>query len=110
MIETQRVQIADLTRQLEWFRRQVFGQKSERLAVLENALQLSLSQLPLPEPPAPVKTRTVAAHTRRLGQRDAVGESESVPFFDESGGADGEQITLMPRARGSGSSLPDRRR
>jgi transposase len=84
MIETQRVQIADLTRQLEWFRRQMFGQKSERLSVLENAQQLSLSQLPLPEQPAPVKTRTVAAHTRRLGQRDAVGESESVPFFDES--------------------------
>lgn len=84
MIEMQRMQIADLTRQLEWFRRQVFGEKSERLAVIENAQQLSLSQLPLPEPPAPVKTRTVAGHTRRLALRDAVGESESVPFFDES--------------------------
>lgn len=84
MIETQRVQIADLTRQLEWFRRQVFGQKSERLSLLENTQQLSLSQLPLPEQPAPVKTRTVTGHSRRLSQPDAALESESVPFFDES--------------------------
>lgn len=84
MIETQRAQIADLTRQLEWFRRQVFGQKSERLSVLENTQQLSLAQLPLPEQPAALKTRTIAGHTRRLAQRDAVGDSESVPFFDES--------------------------
>ena len=84
MIETQRAQIEDLMRQLEWFRRQVFGQKSERLALLENAQQLSLGEVSLPEQPTPAKTRTVAAHTRRLRQRDAVGQSESVPFFDES--------------------------
>ena len=85
MIETQRAQIADLTRQLEWFRRQVFGSKSERLAVLEGSRQLSLGELSgLPEKAAPGKTRTVAAHTRRLAQRDAVSEAESVPFFDEA--------------------------
>ena len=85
MIETQRAQIADLTRQLEWFRRQVFGSKSERLAVLSDSRQLSLGELSgLPEKGAPGKTRTVAAHTRRLAQRDAVSEAESVPFFDEA--------------------------
>jgi transposase len=84
MIETQRAQIADLTRQLEWFRRQVFGQKSERLSLLENAQQLSLSELSLPEKAAPAKTGTVAARPRRLRQRDAVAESESVLFFDET--------------------------
>lgn len=84
MIETQRAQIADLTRQLEWFRRQVFGLKSERLALLSDSKQLSLAEAVLPEAPAPAKTRTVAAHTRRVKQSDAVGEAESVPFFDEA--------------------------
>ena len=42
MIEMQQARIADLERQLEWFRRQVFGAKSERLSVLQNAQQLPL--------------------------------------------------------------------
>lgn len=85
MIETQRQQIADLKRQLEWFRRQVFGQKSERLALLENAQQLPLGQALVPgQSAAPVKERVVAAHTRREPQRDAAAnETESTPFFDE---------------------------
>jgi transposase len=84
MIEMQRTQIADLTRRLEWFRRQVFGQKSERLALLSDGKQLSLSELPMPENPAPEKTRMIRAHTRREVRRDVVGEAESVPFFDET--------------------------
>jgi len=86
MIETQRVQIADLTRQLEWFRRQVFGQKSERLSVLENAQQLPLGAvLALPQSSMPPKERVVAAHRRCVPTRDAAqAEGQSVPFFDET--------------------------
>ena len=86
-IEALTHQLATLTHQLEWFKRQMFGTKSERLKVLENAQQLALGEvLAPPETPAPRKERVVAAHTRRERQRDAaaVGEAESVPFFDES--------------------------
>jgi transposase len=83
MIEIQREEIAALKRQLEWFRRQVFGSKSERLAVLANAQQMALGEVLGPPPGSPpVKERVVAAHTRREVQRDAVA-IESAPFFDE---------------------------
>jgi hypothetical protein len=80
-------QLSTLTQQLEWFKRQMFGTKSERLRVLENAQQLALGEVVAqPEALAPRKERVVAAHTRRERQSDAaaVGEAESVPFFDES--------------------------
>jgi transposase len=86
-IETLSQQLAALAHQLEWFRRQMFGTKSERLRVLESAQQLALGEvLAPPQGTVPVKERVVGAHTRREKQRDAaaVGEAESVPFFDES--------------------------
>ena len=77
--------VQTLQHQLEWFKRQLFGQKSERMRVLPDAQQLSLGDVisatpTVSEPPQ----RKVAAHTRRARQRDAVGEAESVPFFDEA--------------------------
>lgn len=54
--------------------------------MLENAQQLGLGEvLAPPQQTAPVKERVVASHTRRERQRDAaaVGEAESIPFFDE---------------------------
>lgn len=86
-IETLTQQLSAITQQLEWFKRQMFGTKSERLRVLQNEKQLALGEvLVSPESPAPRKERVVAAHSRRDRQSDAaaVGESESVPFFDES--------------------------
>jgi transposase len=85
MIEMQRAQIADLKRQLEWFRRQVFGAKSERLTVLEQAQQLSLGEGPSGAAAGTLpKTRTVAAHTRHVRTREAdETEGQSAPFFDE---------------------------
>ncbi|MGH8142523.1 MAG: IS66-like element ISCARN15 family transposase, partial [Steroidobacteraceae bacterium] len=86
-IETLTQQLATITHQLEWFKRQMFGTRSERLRVLENAQQLALGEvLAPPEAAAPAKEGVVAAHTRRERQGDAaaVGEAESVPFFDEA--------------------------
>lgn len=86
-IETLTQQLSAITHQLEWFKRQMFGTKSERLRVLQNERQLALGEvLASPESPSPRKERVVAAHTRRERQGDAaaVGEAESVPFFDES--------------------------
>lgn len=78
--------IQSLQHQLEWFQRQMFGTKSERLRVLENAQQLALGEiLAVPPQTVPPKERLVAAHARREPLRDAaVGDADSVPFFDEA--------------------------
>jgi hypothetical protein len=86
LVQTLGVTIQSLQAQLEWFQRQMFGTKSERLRVLENAQQLALGEVLAPPPQTlPAKERLVAAHTRREAQQDAaVGEADSVPFFDEA--------------------------
>ena len=86
LVQTLAATVQSLQAQLEWFQRQTFGTKSERLRVLENAQQLALGEvLAPPSQTAPAKERLVAAHTRRESQKDAaVGEADSVPFFDEA--------------------------
>lgn len=86
LVQTLATTVQSLQTQLDWFQRQMFGTKSERLRVLENAQQLALGEVLSPAPEtAPAKERMVAAHTRREPQWDAaVGEAESVPFFDEA--------------------------
>jgi len=77
--------VQSLQHQLEWFKRQYFGTKSERLKLLPNAQQLSLGEISTPAAiPPPPKTRAVAAHTRRVKTRGAADEGESLPFFDET--------------------------
>jgi len=87
LVQTLTATVQSLQHQLAWFQRQMFGTKSERLRVLENTQQLGLGEevLAPPRQTAPVKERVVAAHTRRERQGDAaaVGEAESLPFFDE---------------------------
>lgn len=61
---------ADLTRQVEWFKRQLFGRKSERRLLTPDAQQLPLAGL-LPrgegaEDAPPPPTETVKAYQRRL--------------------------------------------
>jgi transposase len=86
LVQTLAAIVQSLQAQLEWFQRQTFGTKSERLRVLENAQQLALGQvLAVPSETLPAKERLVAAHTRREPQKDtAVGEADNVPFFDEA--------------------------
>ena len=86
LVQTLAATVQSLQAQLEWFQRQMFGTKSERLRVLENAQQLALGEVSAPpSETVPAKERLVAAHTRRESQKDAaVGEADSVPFFDEA--------------------------
>jgi transposase len=86
LVQTLAATVQSLQHQLEWFQRQMFGTKSERLRVLENAQQLALGEvLAPPQEAVPAKESLVAAHTRREPQPDAaVGEAESMPFFDEA--------------------------
>ncbi len=73
-----------LSQQLDWFRRQYFGSKSERLVRQDDPQQISLGEI-LDQgsglaPPA--KRRVVAEHTRAVSK--GKDEGESLPFFDEN--------------------------
>jgi transposase len=86
-------QNAALKRQVEWFQRQLFGQKSERRLREPDPQQLSLSgmlTLPLPpadQPPPPSETVKAYQHRVRFAGADLPEESElrcdsSVPVQD----------------------------
>jgi len=67
-ITAQGEQIAALKHQIEWFRRQIFGQKSERRLLVEDAQQISLGEIVdqgSATAPTP-KRRVVAQHTRAV--------------------------------------------
>lgn len=82
-----RAQVETLQHQLDWFKRQLFGQKSERRIVDESSAQMSLGEAlnvaqSAPAPSAP--ERRVGAHTRRVAMKTPDTGDDSVPFFDET--------------------------
>jgi transposase len=83
-----REQNAALQRQVEWFKRQLFGRKSERRVREPDPQQLSLSGLLTPPvPPAdrsPPLTETVKAYQRRVRFAAADRPEESELRFDSS--------------------------
>jgi transposase len=84
LARSQAEKIAALEHQLEWFRRQIFGQKSERFAPEPDPNQLHLGET-FPVPAASVEDRKpIATHSRRTMPHDGAEKSEELPFFDES--------------------------
>jgi len=77
-------QVAALKHQVEWFRRQIFGQKSERFTGSADPMQMYLGEIAGTAPPAADPHRPIAAHTRRIHTRDAADTGEELKFFDES--------------------------
>ena len=45
LLQSQAAQIEELKRQIEWFKRQIFGNKSERFVAAVDAQQMHLGQL-----------------------------------------------------------------
>ena len=84
---TLREEVKTLKHQLDWFKRQVFGQKSERRFIDGSSGQMSLGDAINAQqsaaPPAPVE-RHVAAHTRRAVTKKSDSDDDSVAFFDET--------------------------
>src|SRR5271170_3340097 len=85
IVQSKDAKIATLQHQLDWFKRQLFGQKSERLAPLPDPTQMYLGELAaLPDTPAHEQHKVVPAHTRRVARRDPAADADAVPFFDEA--------------------------
>lgn len=84
VVRSQAEKIAALEHQLDWFRRQMFGQKSERFAPEPDPSQMHLGES-FPVPALPVEERkSIPAHTRRVAQQDGAESGEELKFFDES--------------------------
>ena len=81
----------ELTRQLEWFKQQLFGSKSERRLLEPDARQLALGEWKLPDIEA--AESTVAEHKRRA-RPACVDKDESDLRFDET--VPIEEIILRP--------------
>ncbi len=84
MLATQGERIAALTHQLDWFRRQLFGKKSERFAPEADPAQMYLGELLSIPDKLTEKVKEIAAHTRRVAPKDGAQSGEELPFFDES--------------------------
>lgn len=99
----QRIEV--LQQQVEWFKRQLFGAKSERFAPQPDPQQMHLGevlgQLPA-SAPVPAAGSHVSGHTRSKPRRDCTDDAGSAPFFDESKVP--VQVIEVPNAQAAGLS------
>src|SRR5258706_6585570 len=80
LVQKQAQIIESLQHQLDWFKRQLFGSKSERVIALPNAQQLNLMEILADAPATDDRRKAVAGHTRRTPTRDAAADGETLPF------------------------------
>lgn len=85
LVNDQGAEIAALRHQLEWFKRQIFGQKSERRLVTPEPSQSYLGDefAAKPQEVTGKKTR-IAEHVRVTKAKDESNNDDSTLFFDES--------------------------
>ncbi|HEV8695832.1 MAG TPA: IS66 family transposase [Lysobacter sp.] len=88
MLHGQAVMIEELKRQIEWFKRQLFGRKSERLAPEPDPQQMHLGQVLGEDLSVPEARRDdeqqVPAHKRLKPRSDFTDDTGAAPFFDEA--------------------------
>ncbi|MBC7501388.1 MAG: IS66 family transposase, partial [Herminiimonas sp.] len=80
-------EIVHLRRQVAWFQRQIFGQKSERRVPEPDGVQGTLGELfeIVPDVPSPAKKSKIAAHEREHKNKNQIdSDDESALFFDDS--------------------------
>ena len=75
-------EVASLKHQLDWFKRQIFGQKSEKRFADQGGQQLSLGELAGVGTPPAAPGKVIAAHTRHAPSQ--VSAETSGDFFDET--------------------------
>lgn len=74
--------IRQLTHQLDWFKKQLFGPKSEKQVydLLEQDSLFQPEEAPLPERPADEEKRTIKAYQRGTGPRPGLLRLPIVPI------------------------------
>ena len=78
-------EVQTIQHQLEWFRRQLFGQKSEKRPLAPHPAQMHLGEFPLPHAQPEASGKPVAGHTRRTPRTDfAHDKNDAGLFFDEA--------------------------
>ena len=86
MLRSRDATIESLRAQIEWFKRQIFGAKTERYAAQPDGAQMHLGEHlgeVLTAPPAePEAVRQVKTHQRRAAHSDFADDGASAPFFD----------------------------
>ena len=84
LIDSLREQIDQLTQQLNWFKRQLFGQTSEKRLEIDDVQQGNLlAQLGVASPPTQAIPKERISYERRKKQRDATTVNETGLRFDE---------------------------
>jgi len=85
-IDQLKQQIQTLQHQLEWFKRQLFGAKSERFVPMPDPQQMHLGQVLGQDLPAAASSgeQQVPSHTRRKPRSDFADDGSSAQFFDDS--------------------------
>lgn len=87
LVQRQAQQIDALQHQLDWFKRQLFGRKSERFVPASDPQQMHLGQLlgEVPATPAAEEPASeVGSHKRRKPRSDFADDGTPGSFFDES--------------------------
>ena len=78
-------ELAAARQQLEWFKRQLFGPKSERRLIESHSAQLNLGEvIDQGQGQAPQKQRVVGAHTRSVPKSKPDTGDECLAFFDQT--------------------------
>jgi transposase len=80
-------EIVNLRRQVAWFQRQIFGQKSERRLPEQESIQGTLGELfeIVPDDGPPAKKSRIAAHEREHKNKHQIDKGdESALFFDDA--------------------------
>src|ERR1035437_7402599 len=85
LISKQEREIVNLRRQVAWFQRQIFGQKSEKRLPEPEGVQgtLGVSFDAVPDALPPNKKTRVAGHERESKPKPTEGADESTLFFDD---------------------------
>lgn len=75
--------VAELKRQLDWFKRQLFGQKSEKRLLIDPAVQMSLLEGLVPTTDSvQIPSQTIPAHERQRKSRDGCVTEQGLRFDD----------------------------
>jgi transposase len=84
-VQSLSLQVKELTRQLDWFKRQLFGRKSEQRLLVDPSVQPLLNGLVAEPPEKPVLPATeTVSYERRKKQRDAGCVTDEGLRFDAS--------------------------